>query len=205
MLNILWIAITYVIGSIPFGLLFAKTFCGLDPRLAGSGNVGATNVARLCGKKWGAATLLCDVLKGAIPVAVAMRLADVWPLASANTESTILITLTALAAICGHLFSCFLGFKGGKAVATSIGVFVPLAFWQLLVACLVCVVVIWRSGFVSLGSLTLVTLLPLLLAFFGPHNALPLALLITGFVFWSHRQNIQRLLKGEEKTWIKKD
>ena len=142
MFDILWICLTYCIGSVPFGLVFAKTFCRIDPRTAGSGNVGATNVARLCGKAWGAATLACDLLKGAIPVFVAMQ----------YSTSELVWTLTALAAILGHLYSCFLGFKGGKAVATSIGVLIPLAFWQLLIAVCICLFLIWRSGFVSLGS-----------------------------------------------------
>lgn len=109
MFDILWICLTYCIGSVPFGLVFAKTFCRIDPRTAGSGNVGATNVARLCGKAWGAATLACDLLKGTIPVFIAMQ----------YSTSELVWTLTALAAILGHLYSCFLGFKGGKAVATS--------------------------------------------------------------------------------------
>ena len=117
MFDILWICLTYCIGSVPFGLVFAKTFCRIDPRTAGSGNVGATNVARLCGKAWGAATLACDLLKGTIPVFIAMQ----------YSTSELVWTLTALAAILGHLYSCFLGFKGGKAVATSIGVLIPLA------------------------------------------------------------------------------
>ncbi|MDR2727226.1 MAG: glycerol-3-phosphate 1-O-acyltransferase PlsY, partial [Deltaproteobacteria bacterium] len=149
----IWIGIAYLIGSIPFGLVLAKTFCRIDPRTEGSGNIGSTNVARLCGKGWGVATLACDILKGTLAVAMALYLSD----------SSSLHSLTALAAILGHLHSCFLGFKGGKAVATSIGVLIPLAFVPLLLASLLCVVVIWRSGFVSLGSLTLVTALPLLL------------------------------------------
>ena len=154
MFDILWICLTYCIGSVPFGLVFAKTFCRIDPRTAGSGNVGATNVARLCGKAWGAATLACDLLKGTIPVFIAMQ----------YSTSELVWTLTALAAILGHLYSCFLGFKGGKAVATSIGVLIPLAFWQLLIAVCICLFLIWRSGFVSLGSLALVTAMPILLA-----------------------------------------
>ena len=193
MLDILWICLTYVIGSIPFGLVFGKTFCNIDPRTAGSGNVGATNVARLCGKPWGAATLLCDLLKGAIPVFVIMQF----------SSSELAYTLTALAAILGHLYSCFLGFKGGKAVATSIGVLIPLAFWQLLVAVAICLFLIWRSGFVSLGSLSLVAAMPLLLILTGKFSVLPLSLIILALVFWSHRENIRRLARGEEKTWIK--
>ncbi len=192
--DILWIAITYCIGSVPFGLVFAKTFCHIDPRTAGSGNVGATNVSRLCGTGWGVATLACDLLKGALPVAIIMH----------YSGSELAWTLTALAAILGHLYSCFLGFKGGKAVATSIGVLIPLAFWQLLAAVVLCLLLIWRSGFVSLGSLPLVTAMPILLALSGKFSLLPLSLIILGLVYWSHRENIRRLARGEEKTWIKK-
>lgn len=195
LLGIVWLAVAYVMGSVPFGLLFAKTFCGIDPRTDGSCNVGSTNVARLCGKKWGAATLVCDVLKGAIPVFISTLIVPEIPL---------LWTCTAFAAILGHLFSCFLKFTGGKAVATSIGVLIPLVFWQLLVACVVCVLVIWRSSYVSLGSLTLVTLLPVLTLLSGAWHALPLTVIIMVAVFWSHRENIRRLAQGEEKSWIKK-
>jgi glycerol-3-phosphate acyltransferase PlsY len=184
----------YVIGSIPFGLIFARVFCGIDPRQAGSGNVGATNIARLCGKGWGAATLVCDLGKGMLAVYVAVKI----------TDSVMLHTFSALAAILGHLHSCFLGFKGGKAVATSIGVLIPLAFTQLLLSSVACLVVIWRSEYVSLGSLTLVTLLPFLLAVSGRFSLLPLALTVMLLVYWSHRENIRRLAKGEEKIWNKK-
>ncbi|MDR3074075.1 MAG: glycerol-3-phosphate acyltransferase, partial [Deltaproteobacteria bacterium] len=153
MLDWLWLGAAYVLGSIPFGLIIAVRCCGLDPRSGGSGNTGATNVARLCGVKWGVLVLVCDALKGLVGVAVALRL---------DPSSAALHSFTAMAAIIGHRYSLFMKFKGGKAVATTVGVFLPLAFWQLLVAGLVCVLVIWRSGFVSLGSLTLVTLLPVL-------------------------------------------
>ena len=190
----LWIVVAYMLGSVPYGLVIAKTFCHCDPRTAGSGNVGATNVARLCGFGYGIATLACDVLKGALPVWFALAYMD---------GGAFFVSLVALAAVLGHLFSCFLGFRGGKAVATSIGVFLPLAFGQLLVACVICCVVIWRSGFVSLGSLTLTAMLPLLLLLTGAWQWLPLALLIMALVYWSHRENIVRLLRGVEKPWLK--
>lgn len=190
-----WIAIAYITGSIPFGLIIAKALCGIDPRTDGSKNVGSTNVARLCGKKFGFMTLFCDILKGAIPVSLA---------AHSFHFSPVFVTLTALAAICGHLFSCFLRFKGGKAVATSIGVLLPLAFWQLLASAAVCIAVIWKTEFVSAGSLTLVTLLPILLALSGRFDVLPLACIIMTAVYISHRENIRRLMHGEEKSWLKK-
>ncbi len=193
-MDIFWIVAAYVLGSIPFGLIIAKTVCRIDPREAGSGNIGSTNVARLCGKKWGVATLVCDILKGVLAVTVALHLG----------ESALLQTLTALAAIAGHLYSCFLGFKGGKAVATSIGVLIPLAFFPLLAACMLCLLVIWRSGYVSLGSLTLVTVLPLFVLVAGRPELIPLTLVVMTIVYWSHRENIRRLAWGEEKTWLKK-
>lgn len=198
MISIIWIVVAYGIGSIPFGLVFAKTFCHIDPRTGGSGNVGATNVARLCGKVWGGATLFCDVLKGAAPVFIAAGLSSDSPLNAATT-----VTLTALAAVFGHRYSCFLGFKGGKAVATSVGVFLALAFWQLVVAGAICLFLIWRSGFVSLGSLSLVTAMPVLLLVSGRFDLLPLAVIIMILVYWTHRENIYRLALGQEKSWIK--
>lgn len=192
--ELLWLVIAYVFGSIPFGLVFGRLFCGIDPRTGGSCNVGATNVARLCGTKFGALTLLCDALKGALPVAVAMSMSD----------STLFHSLTALAALIGHLHSCFLGFKGGKAVATTVGVFLPLAFTPLVISGAVCIFVIWRSGFVSLGSLTLVTAMPIALVLFSKLGLVPLSLVIMTLVYWSHRENIARLARGEEKPWQKK-
>ncbi len=188
-----WLFAAYILGSIPFGLIVGVTFCGLDPRTGGSGNVGATNVARLCGARWGVLVLVCDAMKGLAAVAAAMHLAPASPA---------LHSLSALAAIMGHRYSLFLRFSGGKAVATTVGVFIPLAFWQLLAAGAVCMLVIWRSGFVSLGSLTLVTLLPALLLFSARWDALPLALLVAAIVYYAHRENIRRLLRGEEKPWL---
>lgn len=192
-MQILWVLITYVLGSVPYGMVFAKVFHGIDPRTAGSCSVGATNVARLCGKPCGAATLLCDILKGAIPV---------WIGTQINAEP-FFVTCVALAAILGHLFSCFLGFKGGKAVATSIGVCLPLVFFPLLASSIVCLLVIWRSGYVSLGSLTLVVMLPIMVMLLGMWQWLPLTLIILPLVVWSHRANIQRLVCGTEKPWQK--
>jgi glycerol-3-phosphate acyltransferase PlsY len=183
----------YLLGSVPWGLAIAKIFCGIDPRLDGSRNTGATNVARLCGFGYGAGTLLCDLLKGALPVWLALY----W------RPSFAFVSLVGLAAITGHTCSCFMKFRGGKAVATSIGIFLPLAFTQILVAALLCIFVIWRSGYVSLGSLTLVTALPPLLAVSGLWSWLPLSLCVLVLVFFKHRENIRRLRAGTEKSWLK--
>ena len=187
------ILFAYGLGSVPFGLLIAKLATGIDPRTAGSKSIGATNVSRLCGFGYGVATLLCDILKGTLPVLWALHI---------DAEPSF-VTCVALAAVLGHVFSCFLHFQGGKAVATSIGVFIPLAFWPLVGAAILCLLLIWLSGFVSLGSLTLVSSLPLFLAFAGASEWITLAILIALLVFFKHRANIQRLHVGEEKSWLK--
>ena len=193
MLEVLWIALAYVLGSVPWGLVIAKTFCHLDPRESGSRNTGATNVARLGGVGLGVATLACDVCKGAVPVWLAFRI----------NPSPVFVSVVGLACVLGHVFSCFMKFKGGKAVATSIGVFLPLAFWQLLAASALCCLVIWRSGFVSLGSLTLVVALAVAVAVTGQWVWLPLALCVCAVVVWKHKENIARLRAGTEKSWLK--
>ncbi len=183
----------YLLGAVPFGLIIARFFCGIDPRTGGSRNTGATNVARMCGFGWGVATLACDLLKGALPVL----------LAQLDSGSVFVVTVTGLAAVLGHVFSCFMHFRGGKAVATSIGVFLPLAFPPLLIACLFCLVVIWRTEFVSLGSLTLVGTLPFLLCLFGYWEWIPLSFCVLAIVAWRHRENIVRLNNGTEKSFLK--
>lgn len=177
----------FLLGSIPFGLIIGKTFCGIDPRLDGSRNVGATNVARLCGVKWGVLTLACDVLKGVIPVLL---------LAGSGLAHT-----AGLAVICGHMFSVFLNYKGGKGVATTIGVFLALAPVTLAMAGLACVLTIWRTGFVSAGSLVLMGALPILFLVQGDFGNLWFSLLVAALIIYAHRENIDRLRRGEEKPW----
>ncbi|MDO5535957.1 MAG: glycerol-3-phosphate 1-O-acyltransferase PlsY [Desulfovibrionaceae bacterium] len=185
--------IAYVLGSCPWGLIIAKVFCGIDPRTAGSRNTGSTNVARLCGFGWGVATLACDIAKGMVPVLLAL-----W-----DGGSAVQVSFVALAAVLGHVFSCFMGFRGGKAVATSIGVFIPLAFVPTLISSILCLVVIGVSGFVSLGSLTLLASLPIVLVLCGSPEWLPLALCLLVLVAWRHKENIARLRAGQEKSWRK--
>lgn len=183
----------YFLGSIPFGLVIAKVFCGIDPRKDGSKNVGSTNVARLCGFQYGVLTLVCDALKGLAPTWAALYLfnAPFWA------------SVVALCALVGHLYSIFLKFKGGKAVATTVGVFIPLSFPALLASAVICVLVIWRSGFVSLGSLVLAACLPISLAALGRFELLPFALIVMALIFFKHRDNIRRLRAGEEKSFLK--
>ncbi len=190
-MQMLIVIFAYVLGSIPFGLFIAGAFCGVDPRTQGSGNVGATNVGRSCGTVYGVLTLAMDLLKGLIPVVAAVQVSD----------STYFISCTAFAALFGHCCSLFLDFKGGKGVATSIGIFIPLAFWPLLLSVLTLVTVLKTTGYMSLGSLCLVASLPVFLLFSGHFGLIPLALVTMVVVFWRHRENIIRLAQGEEHHW----
>jgi glycerol-3-phosphate acyltransferase PlsY len=190
----LWIFLGYLAGSLPFGLIVSRLLHGVDPRAAGSGNVGATNVARTGGKKAGVLVLACDLLKGLLIVAYAK-----W--AGVDAFS---LSLIALAVVCGHVFSIFLRFKGGKGVATTVGVLLPLAFWQTAVGGIICLAIAWRTGFVSLGSLAMMVIIAALLLISLEFFLLPLCLVLGALIFWTHRANIKRLAKGEEKPWNRK-
>ena len=181
---------SFFLGSIPFGLVIAKKFCGIDPREDGSRNVGATNVARLCGFKWGLLTLLCDLLKGFLPV-----------LFFDSVGGGALPYAAGLGIILGHMFSYFLSFKGGKGVASTVGVFLALSPLQLVTSAVICLALIWRTGFVSVGSLSLVTALPVLFIFSGRWADMFFAVIIAVLVIYAHRENIARLRRGEEKPW----
>lgn len=187
----------YLLGSIPFGLLIGKAM-GLDIRKHGSGNIGATNVTRTLGKKLGILTLALDVLKGWFPVFLSVRLYQ----NQAGMES--LVATIAFCAFLGHCYPVFLKFRGGKGVATAAGVFLAICPKALAFALLSFIMVVWRTGFVSAGSLTAALLMPLLQFFFCPSISLSIATwAIAILVWWKHRDNIKRLIRGEEKTWQK--
>ncbi len=187
-------ALAFFLGAVPFGLVIAKTFKGIDPRKAGSGNIGSTNVARLCGLPWGIMTLFCDIMKGLLPVLLAV---NVLP-------SPFMQSLVALAAVTGHIKSPFLGFRGGKGVATTIGALIPLAFWPLLCAVLCCVAVIAVTRYVSLGSMVMAASLVVFYALFGRFDLEPLAVVLLVMILWAHRANIGRLMRGEESKFLAK-
>ena len=190
------LVLSYLMGAVPYGLVLAKTFCGIDPRNAGSGNTGATNVARLCGKKWGFFTLLCDVGKGVFAVGL-----GIFAISMADTPPLYTPLFCGLFVVVGHMFPVFLGFKGGKGVATTVGVFFALAFFPFLLSVGLCLLVIWRTGFVSAGSLCLAFSLPPVLFFAGMPAEAVLALATGTLITVAHKENIRRLLKGEEKPW----
>lgn len=195
MVTIFWLAISYLLGAMPFGLLISRTCCGIDPREEGSGNIGATNVGRLCGTKYGAMTLALDVLKGFIPVLLATSFSD----------SYFFLTLVATAAVCGHMFSVFLHGKGGKGVATWVGAFLAISPWAVIICGLAFLAALYFYNFVSLASLVMVALMPVILLFQGLFGAIPMALVLMALIFWKHSENIQRLTAGTEHPWKKKE
>lgn len=184
-------ATAYLIGSIPTGLLLGKA-CGIDVRNEGSGNIGATNLYRVVGRKIGVLTLLGDCLKGLIPV-----LAVKYSVLPADYAVWV-----GLAAFCGHVFSVFLKFKGGKGVATALGVFLALAPLAVGLALLVFIsmMLIWR--YVSLGSIAAALAMPLTVTLLHGDNVLIGAtLIIAVIVVAKHHENIRRLLAGTENRF----
>ena len=192
-----WLAVPagYLLGSIPFGLLLGKVFGAKDVRQHGSGNIGATNVSRVAGPWAGILTLVLDTGKGA---------AAVWLAARFCGQNATVLMLAGLAALFGHCFSIWLGLKGGKGVATGLGIFCvlsPLAAAGGLVV-FVLAFVFWR--YVSLASLAGTASMPLLIYFlWAPGHAPPLAitfgtLAAAALIFYKHRTNLQRLLEGSE-------
>lgn len=196
-MNFVWFipVAAYLLGSIPFGLIIVKAFGGQDIREIGSGNIGAANVTRNVGKLPGILTLVLDAAKG---------YAAVW-LASRNTAGNIRwMMIAAILAVIGHMYPVWLNFRGGKGVATGLGVFLPIC-WQAVAAGIVLwllVVVFWRYS--SLGSIAAAAALPIFVyLLYAPGHAPPEivifgTVLIAVLVIFKHRSNIQRLIAGEE-------
>ena len=187
--------IAYLLGSLPFGLILAKLFGGRDVRKAGSGNIGATNVLRVVGPLAGILTLLLDAAKGWSAVSLAGRVTH---------EQTTDMVLAGFLAMIGHCFPLWLGFRGGKGVATAAGVFLALCPSAFLAALVLFIVVVSFWRYVSLASLAAAAALPLLVYLlwaprFAPPESVTLgSLAIAALVIVQHRGNINRLARGEE-------
>ena len=179
----------YLLGAIPFGLIVAHMAGSGDIRQQGSGNIGATNVLRGAGRMAGAIALLLDITKGALPV----LLARLW---FGHDEP--LIGAIALAAFLGHLYPVYLGFKGGKGVATGLGIFLAWTPAAGLMAALTWILtaLLWRTS--SLAAMLAFLLLPLFLFFQDSRTAMATGLIILPLIFWRHRSNIRRLATGME-------
>ena len=193
--NLGLIALAYLLGSIPSGLILSKLLGAGDVRKSGSGNIGATNVARVAGPVAGILTLLLDVAKGALAVWLGERFSG---------YSATILMLAGIAALLGHCYPLWLKFKGGKGVATALGVFLMLSSWAALsaLALFILVVLVWR--YVSLGSVAAAGAMPLLIYFFwAPGHAPPLVIIFgtlfaSALVVFKHDANLQRLVDGTE-------
>ncbi len=176
----------YAMGSVPFGLILTKLAGKGDVRDIGSGNIGATNVLRTGSKALAAGTLLCDMLKGLVPALVAKA----WGLEAA--------VIAGLFALLGHMFPVWLKFKGGKGVATYIGVLAGLYFPLAATFCVIWLAIALIFKISSLSALVACALTPLAVFVLGiPALVVPLCVM-TVLIFWKHRENIQRLMRGEE-------
>jgi glycerol-3-phosphate acyltransferase PlsY len=186
--ELLLIVLAYLLGSVPTGYLLGR-MAGIDVRQAGSGNVGATNVARVVGKSQGVLTLAADAAKGFIPMILAVQLGF----------SSLATALVAAAVFLGHLYPVFLRFKGGKGVATALGVFLGLAPAAALVLIVIFTTVVLSTRIVSLGSIVTAAAAPLALWWFAYAPILvAMSAFLSLMIILRHRTNIQRLLTGTE-------
>jgi glycerol-3-phosphate acyltransferase PlsY len=200
-MNLLFLAISalvaYLIGSIPVAYIFGRLLKGIDIREHGSGNMGATNAFRVLGKGPGTAVLVLDVIKGIVPVTL---VADAFGLTDALS-----LVIISLAAVAGHNWTVFLGFRGGKGIATSLGVLIGLAVqFAGLRMVLLWVVATWMAvflvfGYVSLASVAAAVVFPILMAaFYEPLPLVVMSIVLCIFIVFRHRSNIKRLAKHEE-------
>ena len=201
MSTIILIAVAYILGSVPNALWIGKAFKGIDIREHGSKNTGSTNAARVLGAKLGILTLILDISKGAIPVALSLFMkADL--LENITGISNLDFIMIGIFAIVGHSFSIFMKFKGGKAVATTVGVFTVLVPKALLLAAVVFFVIFALTRYVSVSSITAAISLPIFIFFlYGDIPYTVFGGIITILIIVKNKSNIQRLLNGTESRF----
>jgi glycerol-3-phosphate acyltransferase PlsY len=194
---VLIIFISYIIGSIPFGVLISSGIAHIDITRRGSGNIGATNVAREVGLKWGIVTLALDLLKGFMPVYIFYNYL--------NYPSGVGIFIVSVSTLLGHQYSIFKRFHGGKGVATSLGIFLFLAPIPVIIALSFFIITVYMTDFISLGSMIAACSMPLILLFSGGTGYLIFtSSIVAALICFQHRENISRILRGEERRWRKK-
>ncbi len=198
---------SYLLGSIPFGYL-AGRLGGIDIRQAGSGNVGATNVVRVLGKRYGYPVFALDFLKGFAAVKISMLIAPGRPPDWNSPE--IFGILAALSSVLGHLYPPWLGFKGGKGVATSAGALLALTPIATLIGVAIWIIVFWLTRYVSLASITAAVVLPIVILVVSSQDqnkGRPLvysSACVAAVVIWRHRSNLSRLIRGTEPRFTRK-
>ena len=195
--------IAYLLGSISFSVIFTKKLAGFDVREKGSGNAGSTNVLRTAGKKPAILTLVCDILKGVVSILIALLVGKITNCEIA--QAAMLIQIAGICVVIGHTFPIFFGFKGGKGVATALGVLL-VTNWQIGLICLVFALVLMAlSKMVSLGSVGAAILFPVLVLFIHTNftvsegsSYLIYSIILAVIVAFNHRSNIKRILNGTE-------
>ncbi len=197
--------IAYIIGSINFSVIISKKVAGFDVREKGSGNAGSTNILRSVGKKAAAITLLCDVLKGVVTIIISIIMGNL--IQGSNRE--LLLQIAGIAVVIGHTFPVFFGFKGGKGVATSLGILL-MSNWQIGLICMVFALLLMvLTRMVSLGSCVAAILFPVLTLFINENYTvltegksgstyLIYSIILAAIVLYNHRSNIKRLMNGTE-------
>ena len=197
--NVIIAIVAYLIGSINFSVILSKKMAGFDVREKGSGNAGTTNMLRSVGKKAAAITLICDILKGVVAILIAMLAGKIL----ADSNSSLLVQIAGISVILGHTFPIFFKFKGGKGVATSLGVLI-MSNWQIGLICLVfALVLIILTKMVSVGSIAAAILYPVLTLFIPqnyivPGNYIIYSVILAVLIVFNHRENVKRLLSGTE-------
>ncbi len=212
MFNLIFVIIlSYLVGSIPNSIIISKLVKGIDIREFGSGNAGGTNVFRVLGWKWGILTILLDALKGAIAVIIVARLyLDNFPFNNITPfdDFTLVQIICGVAAVIGHVFTVFAGFKGGKGIATGLGVLIMIVTVDMALALAVFFIVVGLSRYISLGSLAAAIAVPLIMIIRenifgvdiqGYHTILPFVIILALFVIYTHRSNILRIINGNER------
>ena len=200
-IDVVMAIIAYLIGSINFSVIISKKVAGFDVREKGSGNAGSTNMLRSVGKGAAALTLLCDILKGVVAILIAIGIGNIVK----DADKGLLGQIAGVAVVLGHTFPIFFGFKGGKGVATALGILL-MTNWQIGLICLVFALVLMvLTQMVSLGSCAAAVLYPVLTLFIKEHyivaeggNYFIYSVILAGIVLYNHRSNIKRMLNGTE-------
>lgn len=191
---ILFPLLSYLAGAIPFGLIISHRIAQIDITLKGSGNIGATNVAREVGIKWGFLTLAFDLLKGFLPLYIALN--------CFSSKNDFLLISISIAVLLGHRFSPFLEFKGGKGVATAFGIFIALSPLSAMLSLCVFIIIVYFSDYISLGSIIAACIMPIILCLLNKQPALIITALLTAFIILlTHSGNIIRIINRKERSW----
>lgn len=210
---LLIILVSYLIGSIPSAVIISKVFFGFDIRQKGSGNMGSTNTFRVLGWKAGVIVQALDILKGVAAVVIAVKIFNgvlPFPNATGFEDITVLKTIAGVAAVMGHVWTAFAGFRGGKGINTTLGMLIGIAPVELAVAVGIFLLVVFASGYVSLGSILAAVSLPTTMVvrynifhvqIEGYHTLIFFCIGLAALIIFTHRANIRRLAEGRENRF----